>query len=161
FELVSDLAHIVIDTAREHRQQMTKQLATQIGAMRDGLTERLNDLARQRSEREVARAKSVADHADGVVHALDLEISEIDHEIGRATKSLSEIAQSQDALADRIAAAGLDMQIQIVEEHRPDRPEHRGFVIAMIAVIVGVGSLLGSALLIGAFDSRVHDVDDV
>ena len=35
------------------------------------------------------------------------------------------------------------------------------FVVVMILVVVGIGSLLGSALLIGAFDSRVHDVDDV
>jgi hypothetical protein len=31
----------------------------------------------------------------------------------------------------------------------------------MVAVVVGTGSLLGSALLLGAFDSRVHDTDDV
>ena len=35
------------------------------------------------------------------------------------------------------------------------------FLIAMIAVVVGVGSLLGAALVLGAFDSRVHDTDDI
>jgi hypothetical protein len=31
----------------------------------------------------------------------------------------------------------------------------------MVAVVLAFGSLFGSALLFGAFDSRVHDGDDV
>jgi len=31
----------------------------------------------------------------------------------------------------------------------------------MIIVVIGVGALIGSALFVGAFDARVHEVDDV
>ncbi len=53
------------------------------------------------------------------------------------------------------------MTVAVVEEHRPERNEHRGFVLIMVLVVVGLGSLLGSALLFGAFDSRLHDLDDL
>jgi capsular polysaccharide biosynthesis protein len=74
---------------------------------------------------------------------------------------MSELMSTQDAIADRIAAAGLDLVIEIAGEKRPTRPPSRGLMISILLVIVGIGSLLGSALLIGAFDSRVHDVEDV
>src|SRR5205814_558689 len=67
-----------------------------------------------------------------------------------------------DTDGDRAYAIARDLAaIAIVEEHRPERPEGRGFLIAMIAVVVGIGSLLGAALVVGAFDPRVHDTDDV
>ena len=34
-------------------------------------------------------------------------------------------------------------------------------VLVMILLVVGTGALVGSALFLGAFDSRVHDTDDV
>lgn len=161
YELARDLAAIVIQTAQEHRQQMASQLAIEIGATREGLDHQRADSARERSEKQVALIAARRAHNDGLAQAIDLEIDELDREDKRVTERLTTIAQSRDRLVDRISAAGLDMALSIVEEHRPDRPEHRGFVIAMIAVVIGVGSLLGSALLIGAFDSRVHDTDDV
>src|SRR5262249_44737619 len=63
--------------------------------------------------------------------------------------------------AGDIAAAGLDMSLSIVEEHRPERPTHSRFVLILVAAVIGTGALIGSATLLGAFDSRVHDADDV
>jgi hypothetical protein len=34
-------------------------------------------------------------------------------------------------------------------------------VVMMIAAVIGTFSLVGAALVLGAFDSRVHDADDV
>jgi capsular polysaccharide biosynthesis protein len=100
-------------------------------------------------------------HRSGVAQAIALELIELDHERKSSEKGLHDIAISRDALADRINAAGLATRIAIVEEHRPDRPEHREFVLALVAIVIGFASLLGSVLLVGAFDSRVHDIEDV
>ena len=161
FELAHDIADIIIATARENREQLNTQLASEIAATRDGLTRRLDQLAKESAVKIAALTDAQKAKKPDLAQALELEINEIGHEQNRANKRLSDIAQSRDALADRIAAAGLDTSISIVEETRPERPEHRGFELAMIGIIVGVGSLLGSALLMGAFDSRIHDTDDV
>ena len=70
--------------------------------------------------------------------------------------------QSPDAIADRIAAAGLDLDLAIVDERRPDRPEQRGLrhVHADRRRDRRRRAPRLRAVL-GAFDSRVHDTDDV
>jgi hypothetical protein len=101
------------------------------------------------------------DGKKALAQALEMQLLKYDDQIKSGEKTMSEIAASPEALSDRISAAGLDLIVEIVAEKRPNRPESKGLLIAMIAVVVGVGALLGSALVLGAFDSRVHDTDDV
>jgi hypothetical protein len=164
FELAREIAGVVIQSAADHQQALTKQLVADVAETREALGRRIVDLEHTRAEKlatqTAARARGL-DEDKNLVQAIDLERVELDAEQRRIERQLSEIAQSRDELAERIASAGLDMTVEIVEEHRPDRSEHRSFAIAMIAVIVLVGSLLASALVLGAFDARIHDVDDV
>jgi hypothetical protein len=156
-----DLAEIVISQVREQRVKLAKKAAGEIAAYRDALTERMANLERERTERMIAQAKAKEAGKEGVAQAIQLRLLELDRVQKDTEKTLSSIATSQDALADRIAVAGLDLVVEIVSERRPIRPEGKGLVIAMIAVVVGVGSVLGAALVLGAFDSRVHDTDDI
>ncbi|MGE5186997.1 MAG: hypothetical protein ACM31C_33330 [Acidobacteriota bacterium] len=160
-ELAHDIAQIVIESSRENREQLNDTLAAEIERRREGLTHRLDVLARTAAMKADALTEAQKQQENDLAQALALELNEIAREQKRIDTDLAAIAGSRDALADRIAAAGLDTRISIVEDTRPDRPEHRGFILAMIAVVVGLGSLLGSALLVGAFDSRIHDTDDV
>jgi hypothetical protein len=125
------------------------------------LRERFDAMSRETAEKETARDKAHRAGNEQLAQALDLELAVLWHEEKKAAHTLAEIASSRDSLADRISEAGLDMSVTVVEEHRPERPDNRDFVLAMIAVVIGIGSLLGSALFLGAFDSRVHDLDDV
>jgi len=161
FDLARDLATVVIETAQDQRQEVTKHLSAEVGLMRDRLRERFDQLSRETAEKEAAQIKARRDGNEKLAQAIDLELAVLWHEEKKAARTLATIASSRDALADEISEAGLDMTVAVVEEHRPPRPENRNFVLAMIAVVIGVGSLLGSALLLGAFDSRVHDLDDV
>jgi hypothetical protein len=161
FAIVRDLAAIVIDTAQQQRLQLNTQLSRAVEVRRDGLARRLRTLTRAASENHAALARARRGVDAGVAHALELELAEIGYEEKAAERRLAEIATSRDAMADRIAAAGLDTRIGIVEEGRPDRPEHRDLVVAMAAVVIAIGSVIGSALLLGAFDSRIHDAEDV
>lgn len=161
YELAHDVAAIVMDSAREQRRLLDSALADEIARTRDALQSRVEALTHDAAEKQTALVEAHRLHREDLAQALDLEIAEIDQQQKAAEKRLADIAGSRDALADRIAAAGLDTSISVVEEHRPERPEHTGFVLAMVAVVVGFGSLIGSALWIGAFDSRIHDAEDV
>lgn len=161
YAIARDLAAIVIDSAQELRTKANADLANAIKTMHDGLEVRLKTLAQQTAERNVDLERAQRERLTGEAQQIALELAELEAERKAAEKRLTDIAKSRDAGADRIAAAGLDTSIAIVEEHRPERPEGRGFLIAMIAVVVGIGSLLGAALVVGAFDPRVHDTDDV
>jgi capsular polysaccharide biosynthesis protein len=161
FTLAHDIGEIVMTTAREHDTELGDQLATEIAALRTGVTDRLDGLAHTMAADQEALDAAQKRHQDALAQTLALRIAELAQERTRAEKSMSEIATSRDALADRIAAAGLDTHVAVVEEHRPDRPEHRAFVLALVAIVVGFASLIGSALVLGAFDSRIHESEDV
>jgi hypothetical protein len=161
FLLAHDLAAIVIDEVREHRLDIAKKVSSQVAELREVMTTRLQNLELERATKMVAVAEAHRDHKATLAQALKIQLLAIDDQQKQTEKTLSDIAQSQDVLADRVAAAGLDLVIEIVSEKRPDRPESQGLLIAIIAVVVGLGALIGSALVLGAFDSRVHDTDDV
>lgn len=161
FLIAHDLAQIVIEETRAQRLKLASKAAGELTAYRDALGERLTALERERTERMVLQAKAKEANKMTVAQTLQLRILEIDEEQKGIEKDLRTINTSQEVLADRIAAAGLDLVVEVVSERRPARPESKGLLIVMIAVVVGVGSVLGSALVLGAFDSRVHDTDDI
>jgi hypothetical protein len=156
-----DLALLVIQGVREQRVKLAKKAANEIAAYKIALTDRMTELERERTERMIAQAKAKEEGKVGVAQVHQLRLIEVDQVQKDIEKTLSSINTSQEALADRIAEAGLDLIVEIVSERRPIPPESRGMMIAMIAVVIGVGSILGAALVLGAFDSRVHDTDDI
>jgi hypothetical protein len=161
YELARDLASVVISSAQDQRLQMTKLLASRVADLRDSTASRLQDLTREETEKELAIVKARGEGKLALAQAINLQLAQLQHEQNSAIKTLSEIATSRDSLADRLTAAGLDVSVTVVDEHRGQLPEHREFIIAMIAVVVALAALLGTALVMGAFDSRVHDSDDV
>jgi hypothetical protein len=161
YQLVHDFAQIIIATAAEQRRAMTAQLAGEIAAMRADIEHSLAELTRARSEKLVAMVEARRADKRGVAAALQLELVEIDSEEKVAETRLREIATSSDAVADRMAAAGLDMQVQIVEDNRPVQSESHAFLVVLIIAVIAVGSLIGAAFFVGAFDGRVDDTDDV
>jgi capsular polysaccharide biosynthesis protein len=160
-ELARDIAQVVVDTQNEKRQAAADRVASQVASIREQLQARSTELARQVAEKELAYDAAKRAHKEGLVHAIDLEIDQLDKEVKEVDKDLQTVAGSREQLADRIAASGLDVTMSVVDEERPERPAPHTFELILIGVVVGLGALLGSALLIGAFDSRVHDTDDV
>jgi capsular polysaccharide biosynthesis protein len=161
FLLARDIATIVVQSAREHRLAFAERITAQVQTSRDELAKRQSALELERTELMVGFSKARRANKQGVAQAINLRLAEIDEQQKDAEKTMTELTTSQDAIADRIAAARLDMVIEIVAEKRPDRPPSRGLLISIAAVIVGISSLIGAAVLVGAFDSRVHDVEDV
>ncbi len=161
FSLAHDIATIVVDQVRERRLDFAQRIAASIASERAAMSKRLAALEEDRTQAMVLFSKARRANKEGVAQAINLRLTEIDNQQKDAEKAMSELNVSDDAIADRIAAAGLDLVIEIVGEKRPNRPPSRGLLISIVIVIVSIGSLIGSALLIGAFDSRVHDAEDV
>lgn len=161
FDLARDLATIVMQTTREQRQAITKRLAAQVTEMHDRMHTRYEQLTREASEKQQAQIEARRRNDEMTAQAIDLELVVNQREQKKAADTMADIASSGDSLAERISEAGLDLSVSVVEEHRPIAPQHRGFTIAMIATVTALAALLGSAFLIGAFDSRIHDTDDV
>jgi capsular polysaccharide biosynthesis protein len=159
--IARELASIVIEQVRLHRLDLTRNVASSLTEFRDGLSARMTELEQERTTRMVHLARARAAGKESVAQAIHLRLLEIDDEQKRSEKTVKDINTSQDVLADRIAAAGLDLIVELVSEKRPIPPEGRGFMIAVLSVVLAVFSLLGAALVLGAFDSRVHDTDDI
>jgi hypothetical protein len=161
FLLAHDLARIVIESVRERRYEYAARIAQRIAMERDATSSRIENLDRELNETMVAFSRARREQKDGLAQAIHLRLTALDNQKKDAEKTMSQLNTSQEAIADRIAAAGLDLVIELVAERRPDRPPSRGLLIAIVSVIVGIGSFIWAAILIGAFDARVHDVEDV
>ena len=161
FDIARDLASIVIETAAAQRQQLADEITSQAGVARKQTLEKIGAL-----ERAITRKQAEIDDATQHGHPellgiLNLDLTELTQERQSAEEHLSQIATSRESLASQIAAAGLDMSLSVVEEHRPERPTRSNFILILTAALLGAGALVGSALVLGAFDSRVHETDDV
>lgn len=159
--LARELAQVVIDTATEKRQEAADALAKEIARTREQLQRRSSDLAQEISESQVKLDEATQAHKDTIAQALDLEIDQLLKESKDIDQQLATVAGSSEGDAGQIAANGLDITLSIVDEQRPERPAPHTFELILVGVVVGLFALLGSAVLIGAFDSRVHDTDDV
>lgn len=161
YALAQDLAQVVRDEHEKARAALTGTLARDVGIARDRLEREHADLTVEIAFKQAALAQAKRDQRPGLGAALLVELAALDRRAKLLEDQLTTIVQSRDAVADKIAAAGLDMTLELAEERRPDRPEQSMFALVLTAIVVATGALAGSAMFFGAFDSRIHDTDDV
>jgi hypothetical protein len=159
--LARDLASIIIATHEEQRRLVASSLAAKVEMMRAALDKKLSELATILSVKQAALAAATQQGDTRLEAALYTELTGLARDEKDAEDQLSVILKSPEAVADQLTAAGLGIRIDLVEERRPDRAEQSWLALAMTLIVIGTGALFGSALLFGAFDSRVHDPDDV
>jgi capsular polysaccharide biosynthesis protein len=161
YGIAHELATAVVDAHRAEQLAVNKALAAEVTLMREHTEAELEHVALEISFRQAAllRAKSEGKH--GLASALLVDLTALAQREKLAEEQLTTIVQSRDAIALEIANAGLDVSMHIVEERRPNRPERGGFSLLIVIVVVGTCSLLGMALVVGAFDPRIHDLEDI
>lgn len=162
FELAREIAGIIMRSAELQRQRVADEVRAEVDAMREGLGRRQEDITRQITSKvnAIRRARELG--KDSLALALGAEIGVLLRDQKKNNDELALAISSTDAIADQVTAAGLDMRVAIVDEQRPDVGHHqRGFVLVLTIAMIAFGSFLVSAFLLGAFDSRVHDTDDV
>ena len=156
-----DLATIVIDASAERQRQGAAALAKDVAAMRDGLSRRIAALSNEEAQKTSDLYTATTENHPGAFAALTIELAEIAHEKTKLVERMATVQSSRDGMADKIAEAGLDVHVGVVEEHVPERADRGVFVLILILTVVLVGTLLGCALVFGAFDGRLHDLDDL
>ena len=161
FDLARELSNIVIATASEQRTRQTAELALRMQDIASSARIRLENLSRAASVKNLALDEARKTGKVELAQTLALALAQIVQEEKSATHTLDEIATSKDSLADKISDAGLDLSITVVDERHGQLPEHRGFLMLMSIVVVSFAVFLGIALVFGAFDSRVHDTEDI
>ena len=161
FDLARDLATMVVEGAASERQRLADELAHQAANVRDAVSQRLGEINADISRAQAAYEAGTRAGRPEQIDAARIDLLELTKDKQGAEQQLARIAKSPEMLAHEIAAAGLDMSLSIVEEQRPERPTRSSFVLVLIAAVVGAGALVGSGMVFGAFDSRVHEADDV
>lgn len=161
YEVAHDLAYLAISTHEAERQKVTSAVAREVEAARASLSAQLDSITTAVVMTQAALAQAQKDHKRGLASQLHVDLTALDRQAKQIEEQLAIVLQSPEAIADEIAAAGLDINLAIVEERRPERSEHPVFGLVVVMLIIGFGSLVGSALLIGSFDTRIHDTDDV
>lgn len=160
-DVAHDLAAVVIETAAAVRQQRADTVTSQVAMLRKAVSDELDKLAIDIASKQEAITQARNRGDTDLAGILRIDLAALQQQQQRHEGQLQRIAVSSDALAADIVAAGLDMSLAVVDENRPERPTHSGLVLVMIAAVIGTFSLLSAALVLGAFDSRVHDADDV
>ncbi|MBA3455899.1 MAG: hypothetical protein H0T42_22570, partial [Deltaproteobacteria bacterium] len=155
------IAALAIETHEAERQKVTGAVAREVALARKTLSEQLTDITTAVVLTQAAIAQAQKDKKQGLASQLHVDLTALDQRAKAIEDQLSLVLNSNEAVYDQIAAAGLDLDMSIVEERRPDRPDHPMFSLAFLLAVIGAGSLVVSALLIGAFDTRIHDTDDV
>ena len=161
YEIARDLASIVIKTHDDQRRKLSAALASEVEMMRKTMNEKVDSASRTIAVKQGTLRAARRNGQYGLAAVLLVDLAALEHEQKRAQALLAKIVVSPDALADQVTAARLDTTVTIVDERRPERPEQSGLVLAMIIAVIGTFAMLGAALVLGAFDSRVHDTDDV
>jgi hypothetical protein len=160
-DVAHDLAAVVIETAAAVRQKRADAVTGQVAMLRAAVDDELDKLAIQIASKQAAITQARDRGDPDLAGRLGIDLAALQQDQRRREAQLHRIAASSDSLAADIVAAGLDMSLAVVDEIRPERPTHSGMVLMMVAAVIGTFSLVGAALVLGAFDSRVHEADDV
>jgi len=161
FDVAHDLASIVMQTLAKQRQKLADQISGQVDQLRAQINAKIAVLNDEIHAKQAELDKTIRAGRPELTGVLRIDLTALDLELKSHEERLNQIASSNDELSSAISAAGLDLGFTIVEEYRPPSPTRSSFVLILIASVIGAGALLASALVLGAFDSRVHDSDDV
>jgi hypothetical protein len=164
YDMARAMAQLVIEGEAARRTEAAIELARQAREVIDAARARMDQRAREQSAvlAELAAAEAANDTARiGVLRA---RASTLGVEWQEATEAWKAVEGSADfdTLQAHVNAAGLALEMEIVDERRP-RVEPAGAIPTL--VIVGFVAFLiffpVAGLMVGAFDTKVHDAEDL
>lgn len=163
YELARDVADVIVHSAAGERDRAARVMADDAARATESARERVAGLEADLAGLEAARTAAQDARQQGKLAGLAVEIAQVESSLKRAREAASALAKasSADQLLAAVYAAGLGLDVSLVEERRPEPEPPRGYRIAMVSAVVLVAMLVLVTMVLGAFDTRIHDVDDI
>lgn len=163
YAIARDLGTIIIDAAAAERDATAHKIQTGARLASDAARRRVVELELQMAQITSRRAEAQAQGYKAEVAGHDVQLAALDENLKSARAAQNTIAQRSGAeqLKAAVFAAGLSLDVEMVEDRRPDPVVPGRYRFAMVAVVLFITLFVVVALYIGAFDSRIHDLDDV
>ena len=163
-ELARRLAGIIIDGEAERRRAAADALAAEAVAVIEATRAKVAVVERELSDKMVAAADAELKRQPGKAIALRTEVAALSQALHNERERLATVntAAEIDQLDAAVANAGLGMGMEIADERLPDPEEGaRAFKLGVLGVLLFCLLTPLVAIMIGTFDSRIHDLDDV
>jgi hypothetical protein len=164
FQVASDVAQLIIDSEARRREQTSRGLA--------GITQRAVDTAmallQERQEELLDRRGALIDARrkddKEEIAAIQVDISRLTKDVDNQSVAVSKV-RADKARADlklALESQGINLFYEIVDERPPaPPPSGKEIRLAMIGLAAFIIILPLCAIAVGAFDSRLHDTEDV
>ena len=163
YTIARDVASIVMRNAALERERAARSLIDEADRAVAAGRARLLALEAEAAALR-ARAKELAAKGKrGLAAALAGEAAAVDMAIHDAREAAATVARasSTEQLTAAIYQEGLGLDLAIVDERKPEPPADTTYLMTVITVILFLITVVIVSLFVGAFDSRVHDLDDV
>lgn len=161
--LANDIGEIAVKTSQERGIIEARALADDVERTVEELRERVAALARDQLEakNELALARASED-PDKIAEA-SVRYEQADAEWRRADTALTETTRVSaiEASAEALQRAGQGVNARIIDGKNAGGLVDLRTSLAIAVTFVFFGSLVAVSLLVAAFDSRIHDADDV
>ena len=161
--LASDLAEIAVKSSLERAALEAKALTADVertlARMRENVDALAADLAVAKEEQQRARLRG----QPAEIAAASLRMEKADRDWRRADVNLEETARraTVEASAEELQAAGLGVNARIVDRKNAGALVDKRTGVALATVFVFFGALVACSLLVAAFDSRLHEPEDI
>jgi capsular polysaccharide biosynthesis protein len=161
YQIALDLGNVAIATHDAQRLKLAQDISKEVALARTTLSNKLDELDADLAAKQTAldTAKRIGNNEQAATLLVD--IATLTQSLKRASDALKSFDTNPALFAGAATEAKLGITLSIVDHFKPERIEMSGLVLAMLIAVIGTFALLGSALVLGAFDSRVHDTDDV
>lgn len=164
FAVASDLARLIIESESQRREATSRDV---VGLTRGAVDSAQAALAQRQSELSAARVALARARRLGrkeEVAALQVDISRLTADLQGRVRMVTVLRQNnaRAELRHALDTGQLNMRYQIVDERPPvPPPPGKEIRLAMMGLAVFLILLPLCAIGVGAFDSRIHDREDV
>lgn len=161
--LANDIAEIAVKTADIRNAEDARLLSAEIKRNIDQLRSRAQERERemQSARTALADARLREDREAIAVESVRYEVAERDWR--RAQTAFEETARlgASEASAEELQKAGLGINARITDRQNAGALVDLRTGMAIALVFVFFGALVSISLLVAAFDSRIHDAEDI
>jgi hypothetical protein len=164
FAVASDIAQLIIDSESRRREATSRDVVTLTQAAVDTAMTALNDRQNQLVKRQLALADARRAGNKDDEAALLIDVNRLTGELQDQAKLVSQMRanKARAELRHALDEGRMNVRYQIVDERPPPPPpDGKAIRLAMIGLAVFLILLPLCAVGVGAFDSRIHDSEDV